>query len=376
MKKTSAVIFYLALLIFFILPLPLYGILYPYLDHTNRENRPLAEIPVFSLERLPVLPSECTAFFTDHLPFKNELAVLGGLLDYHVFKSTASGNVLVGKKGILFYKGSQLNGEDPLADYTGDNLFTEAELSRIQASFTEAKTYLEQRGIKFLVMLPPNKERAYAQYMPMSFGDPSESCRLAQARKLLTNAGIEVVSPLKEIQSYKKEHPEDPMYFQFDTHWTRLGAYLAGRAADECLGFAMPELIDVPRAKGEPFNEDLAGQMGLTDLLHSDPVLNPYDYSSHPPEVTANELLTAMDGHALTGDESRLLLVGDSFSTLMFPYIACNYETSKMVIYYDYNEELLEEFQPDVVVFEVVERYLGNLLRFSIRDGVERIVVE
>ena len=32
---------------------------------------------------------------------------------------------------------------------------------------------------------------------------------------------------------------------------------------------------------------------------------------------------------------------------------------------------MLEKEEPDVVVYETVERYLNNMLHFSIKDGIE-----
>ena len=35
------------------------------------------------------------------------------------------------------------------------------------------------------------------------------------------------------------------------------------------------------------------------------------------------------------------------------------------------NHDMLEKEKPDVVVYETVERYLNNMLHFSITDGIE-----
>ncbi len=360
-------------MLFLVLPLPVFFFLRDGLDLSNRENRVLAPAPELSVQALPAFPSSFNAFFTDHLPYKNELAKLQGLLDYHFFKSSSSGSVLVGKEGWLFYKGSQLNGEDPLADYQGANLFSAKELEEIKVRFAEAKAYLESRGTKLYVMLPPNKERAYAENMPALYGPPSKACRLDQAARVFEELGIPVAKPLEALEDYKRDHPAPPLYFSYDTHWTRAGAYLSAKALSEQLGYSMPMLEEVPMAEGEPFAEDLAIQIGLYGILKDEPILNPYGYSPHQSEITVNEDLTEMDGYAQVGDNSSLLVIGDSFSTLMFPYLACHFDHAHMVIYYDYQESLLDEYEPDVVVLEVVERYLGNLPRFSIHDGVSRI---
>ncbi len=372
MKRLTAALYYLALVLFCILPLPLSLLLDPYLDHTNRENRVLAGAPSLASGKLSEFPSEFNAFFTDHLPYKNELALLGGLMDYRVFRGSAGGSVAGGDEGFLCYKGSQLNGEHRVADYLGTSLYTEEEASEIARRFTEARDYLKEQGTDFVVLLAPNKERVYSDYMPKSLGQVSFHCRYYQVKELLENAGIKVFAPLQVIRDYREEHPEKPMYFRFDTHWTRLGAYLAAKELDQYLGVSMPSLTELPLAEGEPFSEDLANQMGLSGILQDVPVYNPYGYSPYQLEVQVNDLVTEMKGCSSIDNGKGLLLIGDSFSTLMFPYVACNFERSRMVIYYDQNEQVLREASPDVVVFEIVERYLGNLTRFSILDGIER----
>ena len=39
-------------------------------------------------------------------------------------------------------------------------------------------------------------------------------------------------------------------------------------------------------------------------------------------------------------------------------------------IYYDYQYAMLDQESPNIVVYETVERYLGNMLNFSLVDGI------
>ena len=73
------------------------------------------------------------------------------------------------------------------------------------------------------------------------------------------------------------------------------------------------------------------------------------------------------------GPYRRLLLTGDSFSDFLYPYLGYYFETSAKVHYYDLNEDIIEREAPDLVVLEVVERYLGNLRYFSLKEGVRRL---
>jgi hypothetical protein len=74
------------------------------------------------------------------------------------------------------------------------------------------------------------------------------------------------------------------------------------------------------------------------------------------------------DGEAPGG---KLFVIGDSFSTMMAPYLACHYAETYTTFYYTYSHGQLLREEPDVVVYEAVERYVGNMLNFTLADGYQ-----
>ena len=291
-------------------------------------------------------------------------------------KSSPSDSVIVGQEGYLFYRGNQVNNEDPVGDYLGTNLFTEEELSLIAENLVAAEASLKERGTEFVLFLPPNKERACYELMPEGFGGPSERCRLNQLTEYLRqHTDIRVVSPLAKIREYHERFPGEALYFHYDTHWNRRGAYLAAASLMEELGVELPPLETLSEEELPPLSGDLAGQIGLKGVL-MDAHTQPEGFS---PAVT--EFLPLTEGDGYEGGAwgagvqiKNLLLVGDSFSELLYPYLGCYYLNSLSVNYYYYDIGYLYRVNPDVFVLEVVERYLENLERFSIVSGIERIV--
>ena len=61
-------------------------------------------------------------------------------------------------------------------------------------------------------------------------------------------------------------------------------------------------------------------------------------------------------------NEKKLLIIRDSFGTAMAEYIAVNYKRSVMIYDKAYTPAAIDEENADIVVYEVVERYLRNLL--------------
>ena len=377
LKAATRTLYYLGLLCLLLLPLPLSFALKGVVPGEElSENRELAEFPEISLSLASIreFPDAFTLFFTDHLPFKTPLVRLNGLLDYYVLKSSASDSVIVGEDGYLFYRGNQVNNEDPVGDYLGTNLFSEEELRLIADNLVSAEESLREKGTEFVLFLPPNKERAYYELMPDGFGEPNENCRLNQLTEYLrANTDIRVVTPLDKIREYHERFPEEALYFSYDTHWNRRGAYLAAAALMEELGGEMPPLETLDEEELPPISGDLAGQIGLKGLLtdaHTQP-------SGFTPAVTEFFPLTEGDGYeggawGAGVQLKNLLLVGDSFSELLYPYLGCYYLNSLSVNYYYYDIGYLYRVEPDVFVLEVVERYLENLERFSLISGIER----
>ena len=375
MKKPVQIFYIVVLTVFILLPGPLYMMVRSHIDTKNYENRDLASLPDMitqgiSRSSIDSFPNQFEDWLNDHLPFKNQLLTLSGDIDYHAFKDSNSETVIIGKNGWLFYKGSKENGEDPVADYLGTNRFTEAELEKIAANMIQARDDLAAQGRDFVIFIAPNKERVYSEYMPDEYGQPSADGRIYQVVKYLQeHTDLKVVCPLQAFEEYKKAHPDMPLYFRYDTHWNNLGAYIGAQQLSEALGYKLPDLENTTVLSniGEG-NFDLARLLHLSRELGSDQVYAVENYSQYYNVLERSEDNTQFRTYNSQNNAAheKFVMVGDSFNGAMFPYVAVNYNNAYSCFYYDYTPDLLEEESPNVVVYEVVERYLGNMENFSI----------
>ncbi|MDO4284180.1 MAG: hypothetical protein Q4C60_02490 [Eubacteriales bacterium] len=372
-KKFVQYLYMAALTVLILLPVVFFTFFGKYFDTTNYENRVLAAKPTLALSTLETYPADFENYFNDYLPFRNQLVFLNGMIDYKVFKTSSSDSVIVGKDGWLFYKGAQVNDEDPISDYNGSNLFSEEELEQIRTNMLAARDELEARGMDFVIMIAPNKERVYSEYMPDSYGEPEQQGRMWQVVEYLrTTTDLTVVCPYDALLAYKEEHPEWQYYYKYDTHWNNMGAYIGGRELNAALGFEMPDLTECTIMTADSPVFDLAKLLHLGQYLQDDTVYVVGNYTTHALESESNEDNTEFRYHNPNGDgaQEKLFIIGDSFSTMMAPYVACNYNDTYLNFYYNYSLEILEREEPTVVVYETVERYMKNMLNFSITDGV------
>lgn len=374
MKTITQRIYMVILTILILIPVVLYAVIGKYLDSStaDKENRVMTEMPTLANTQISEFPTLFDAYMNDNLPYKNYLVTINSMADYYLFNTSSSDDVIVGDKGWLFYVGHENNDEDPLADYEGTNLYSIDELEIIAENMTNARDFLASQGKEFVVTIIPNKSRVYSEYMPDMCGDASQECRLNQVYQYLSeNTDLTIVSPYNDIVSYKEAHPETQLYFKYDTHWNNFGAYVAAQSISRVWGFEMPDLDTVEQVYVDSDTYDLARMINLGDYLKEDaPIATAY--SGHMARVEIQS-----DGMSFTGtvdqgtaDARKLYIIGDSFSALLFPYLACHFNSSKSDMYYNYNYSSLESYDPDVVVFECVERYLNNMLHFSIENGV------
>lgn len=253
-----------------------------------------------------------------------------------------STQVLLGRDNWLFYK-TEVDGH-PLMDYMGTNCFTEKQLEEVADNLTRIRDGIEAYGCRFVVVNCPNKEQIYSEYMPETVVRISDESRADQiAAYLQTNTDLEYIY-LKDALLKAKETCEKELYFKTDTHWNQVGAFIGMQAVFEQLyGDSRPEdSVSFVLAETD-FSGDLASIAGVKEEFAID---NSYvfDKSSVDP---------------LQHRDETILLIGDSFSDFFMVIAQAYYDEVYTVRTGDFTMELLEEYDPDLVVWESVERYMN-----------------
>ncbi len=134
----------------------------------------------------------------------------------------------------------------------------------------------------------------------------------------------------------------------------------------------MPDPDDVTMTDLKTGDFDLARMLHLSRELDTDHVYKLTGYSNHTiiSEKSEDGRQYRFYNPANDGEHKKLVIVGDSFSMLLSPYAASIYNNTFTTYYYDYQYGMLDQESPNIVVYETVERYLGNMLNFSLVDGI------
>ena len=326
------------------------------------ENRRPAPFPTITLGRpgwgwsIVSFPRRFERYWNDSFAFRWYLIRAHSLAKLALGVSP-SPKALVGQNGYLFYAGEQS------VDYfRGTKPFTTPELERWRDDLESRRAWLAQRGIRYLVVVAPNKETIYGEFMPPALRKVRADSRLDQLLEYLkANSTIDVVD-VRGALIAAKAHQR--VYHTTDTHWNDAGAMIGAHEILTHLKTWYPETdaslptgkLQMSMAKGG----DLARILALEDRFPEER----FDWVPAPP-AKAHEV---PDASAKSSGASVMACVGcagprviinhDSFNENLAPFLAERFRRTVLVEGSKLDRALIERERPDVVIQEFVERAL------------------
>ena len=136
------------------------------------------------------------------------------------------------------------------------------------------------------------------------------------------------------------------VYYKTDTHFNAIGSFMTVQALKEAINGNFDSLEDVKFKKvNENYSGDLAALCDMQDTFNDD-VMYELDVES------VNKKLKS---------DQKVLIIGDSFSDHMVNIMSQYYAQVDAVNIWSFNLAMIQEYQPDVVVWECAERYTDRL---------------
>ena len=370
MKKSTIYTYIILFLIICIIPTPVYSLLKSAINKNNYENRVEAQAPVFNLSTIEAYPAEYEAYFNDSVPFRSQLIEINSIINYFVFKQSPVSRVERGKSDWLFYNPKGTDG-DPMADFTGTNHLTQSELSEYATNLILARDTLLSQGKEFVVMVAPNKATIYGEeYLGKKYQKAEETKADLLVKYLRKNTDLNVVYPKDSLFDAKKELNNHILYYKTDTHWNSLGAYVGTKDLLAAVDITLPDINSLDIVEFTKGPGDLANMAALSKHLKAD---TDYKLDNYGTNITVNQTFPVENNNKIVGftaeglDERSLLLIHDSFSESMIPYLSKQFNNLHTIHTSYYNPEYLAQVDADIVVLEVVERYIPNLLSFKVQ---------
>lgn len=296
-------------------------------------------------------PSKLEQYVSNEFPVRLEATRLNNLARITLLNQKVFSQVLVGKGGWLYY-----TSERNIEDFQRTNLLSAQEIDQIQNTFNRWGEFSKEQGIPFVVLIAPNKETVYPEFLPdfvQSLESPSRLDQILGSIEIPNN--IQMVDPRSQLWQAKQA---GLVYFKTDTHWNITGECVAYSMLITAIKNNLPNINpfkceDVHRTT-EVFSGDLSKLLAMRGLINEENEFGRilFQDAKFTNVVTDRWIASEISGSTLP----RIMAFRDSFLTGMMPLISENFSRVDYFWTYKIDYERIIREQPDLVIFEFVER--------------------
>ncbi len=332
---------------------------------SQKENRMLASRPPFA--EMLTSPSEYIRqfdrFFADNVGFREPL-----IDGYDRFFARVGNNVqytegqtpmLIGEEGHHYHAGGRM-----IEKFQGKPFLSAAQIAGLAEGLESAKQYLEDRGIPLIFMLCTDKETVYPEYYPPSIlRGPGPTPVESITRYLRERTDVDLFDIRECLLAAKKEYLVYPKDGDINilSHYSQIGGFFAYQELMKHIGRYRPELEAFTLDDVLITTETIGSYPDIPNVqLKQGPVGRLLDASFFDPVPLTHPMFNlAYEGK--DGSLPILLLMRDSYAGegyFLTRYLPQHFSNTITVHWrnMEFLTDYVEYFQPDIVVFEVVER--------------------
>lgn len=322
--------------------------------YINTENRYLTKMPGWSWQPSAIakFPQNFQYYYNDNFGLRDAMIRIRHQIMLNVFKTSPTPTrVVLGQDGWMY----SIEKND-FEDFLGLNPVPEEKLLSLENEINQKLQPENNKNIKFYFVIAPDKETVYPEYLPGYENGLDTQRRIRDFyQRLHLKDDIKAINVLDALISSKIVNN---VYYKTDSHWNFFGAYIAIEEIVKQMAEDFPTLEPIPLSfysvKESPINNlDLSTILGFPEIEET-------DISLTPPEsliVKRTEIREGIRSYTSNrSDQPVLLLFGDSFGEYMPLELAGHFSKVILVQYVDDFEPFIDEFQPDAVLWETVER--------------------
>lgn len=297
---------------------------------------------------------------------KEQLLSSIGNIKFHVLGDRYFKGVINGYDNWIIY-----TGENSLNDFQNTHQFTADKIKSVRKRLKNLCATLTKNEIKLIVLIPPNKNTIYPEYMPAEIPQINKKSRLDQVMSVWKDTGDCQVIDLRN--TLLKAKTKNKVYNSTDSHWTDYGAFLAYQQLLQILKYDFPSVIIRPisdyELRSEIFHGDLTSTFGYFDVQESAVKIEPAFKTNYvirtfdtSPGIR-DTVFTYVDDPALP----VAIIYRDSFFSTLIKFVAENFREAYYFWSYKIDFEAVKAKKPDYLILEVTERYLETAI-FSLPE--------
>ncbi|MBQ4066906.1 MAG: hypothetical protein IJD22_04585, partial [Clostridia bacterium] len=292
-------------------------------------------------------------------------------------------HVIVGYDGYMFY-------EDTKEDFLGTSVLNGSLYDRAKEMLKSSQQWAEQHDMKFYIVIAPNKNTVYPEYMPEGYTMASYR-RYDQFVELINDAGITAVDLRDAMAQSRQAAPQKNLYYKYDTHWNNHAGYIAYKTTMEMIKKDFPDAVIHQKSEyqinyEETYMKDQAYYLGqysyykdygpvytlksanTAKLVDYEPVQGwgqfvfAYEVTSGNNKGFSDKLKWLQYENTYNTNAPNAYILRDSYSIAMIPFFKDSFKLSTYNWTFSLNsckQEILD-YDTDVIIAIIAERNLKN----------------
>lgn len=270
---------------------------------------------------------------------------------------TLNSAVLLGRFNWLYYSYGK-----SFDYYKGTNLPSQSELKEYSDALSVLNLACELRGKKLCVLILPNKEAVYPEYLP-TIPVSSDTKRMdVIASYLAENTTVNFVYPINDLKTMSVFYTT---YRAYDTHWNQMGAFIGMQSMYKALGLETtdPRYLDVteiPVLDGDlvllaGYSYDRYDEETESDV---DYIIN-YHLSTPVKDETGGDYIQLpvyRTSSSYAPYDKKFVMIGDSYRTRMIPYLKRDFSSTVLAHRDNVDEVAADLIDADYIILSAVER--------------------
>ncbi|KWT93550.1 alginate O-acetyltransferase AlgX-related protein [Candidatus Magnetominusculus xianensis] len=343
---------------------------------TITEQRSLATKPRLNFDTIASFPGDYTKYYEDNFGFRDIFIRWNNMYKVKLLNSSPiPDQVVFGHDDWLF-----LSAQRVLDDYKGIKPFTPVELANIKHTLLERQRWLAQRGMKYYVIIAPNKETIYPEYLPDFIKKVGPKTRTDQLIEYMgDNAPVTIIDLRDALLKAKQK---GLLFHKTDTHWNYYGAFWAYRQIMKAMDFPGAEPMDISDFtlhKKDLKGGDLYKLLSLSDMFSDEDVIfhpvkplrsvlgKPGNYANPCWDPNTPIVVKEIDDPRLP----KIVIFRDSFFIDLLNFSAEHFQRSVFLWTMTFDKDIIEKEHPDIVVTQLIERDIERLSDVKIKEYLD-----
>jgi hypothetical protein len=350
-------------------------------ESENLENRKKAEIPTLTFENVSTysgikkglgfyrglfaFTEGFDSYYKDNFGLRMKYFNLFKQIKMNIFHVSISPESMIKGEDGWYFLGNKH--AQVVAQSKGMIRFNEQELAEITSSIKEKENYFNSKDIQFYIAIAPNKHTVYGEYIPIKQSE--QPTQRQQVFELFKN-NRRIIDLGKQFGTYKQKNIQ--LYHKIDSHWNDYGAFLAYQTFMEILQKDFP---DIEYLTFNDFTiEEKESPNDLTrifDLKINEKTFY-FNFKEVEKAILQDKQLKIPAGFHMKPDlyeiryrcpekPLKILIFRDSFSDAWLKYLKETFGETVLIWSYGFNQEIIEQEKPDIVLYEIVERHISAI---------------